>query len=336
MRADFGDPVAEHHAVRSSVGVADRSRRRILAASGPDAARFLHGLLSNDIENLKPGEGCYATILTERGNVVTDVVVLRRAADFILHTPPETGEAGFALLDRFLIGDDATLADRSEALGIVGVYGPRAGETAGAVLPPDLPPLSAWHFVEREFAGATVLVAAAGAWTGEDGFEILAPREALAPLWRALVAQARARGGRPVGETALETLRVEAGTPRAGVDFDAETLPQQANLDHALSFTKGCYRGQEIVLRVRTRGHANRKLVGLHLSGPPDHLPAKGAKITRDGTESGWITSAVLSPTLGRPIAIAAARRGAEAEGTRVEVHASPPREGTVVPLPFI
>src|SRR4029077_11691838 len=100
---------------------------------------------------------------------------------------------------------------------------------------PAVPTLPDWHFVERAFEGATVAVVTAAAWTGEDGFETLAPREALAPLWRALVAEARARGGRPVGECALETLRVEAGTPRAGVDFDAETLPQQANLDHAVS-----------------------------------------------------------------------------------------------------
>jgi folate-binding protein YgfZ len=328
---DYGDPVLEHRAVREAVGLSDRSHRRVWRTAGPDAARFLHGLLSNDIEGLAPGQGCYATFLTERGMILTDLVVLRRRDDFLLHAPPETGTKGLALLARFLVGDDATMEDLSGRIGILGVLGPRSAEAIAAIGAPlgSIPP---WHFVERDFEGGTLLVSAAR-WTGEEGFDILAPVALLAALWDRLLGAVRARGGRPLGEAALETLRIEAGTPRAGRDFDEETIPQQAGLDHALSFTKGCFRGQEIVLRVRTRGHANRSLVGLTLQGPA--APPRGTKLLHEGVEVGSVTSATLSPTLGKPIALAMVHRTATAPGTVLEVAAAPARSATVVPLPF-
>lgn len=329
---DYGDPVLEHRAVREAAGLADRSHRRVWLAAGPDAARFLQGLLSNDIEGLAPGQGCYATFLTERGMIVTDLVVLRRRDDFLLHAPPETGTKGLPLLARFLVGDDATLEDHSAGMGILGVYGPRAQEAVAAIGAP-IGSIPEWHFVERAFQGETLLVAAAR-WTGEEGFEILAPAGLLGALWDRLLEAVRGLGGRPVGDAALDMLRVEAGTPRAGVDFDEETIPQQAGLDHALSFTKGCFRGQEIVLRVRTRGHANRSLVGLELQGPAAP-PPRGTKLLHGGVEAGTITSAIFSPTLGKPIALAMLHRTATAPGTVLEVAAAPPFTAAVVPLPF-
>lgn len=330
---DYGDAVLEHRAVREAAGLADRSHRRVWRAAGPDAARFLHGLLSNDIEGLAPGQGCYATFLTDRGMILTDLVVHRRAEDFLLHAPLETGVKGLTLLDRFLVGDDATLEDLSDRMGILGVYGPRAPEVVATIGDP-VAQIPEWHFAERDFEGAELLVSAAR-WTGEEGFEILAPVAALAALWDRLLGSVRAQDGRPVGDTALDTLRIEAGTPRAGVDFDEDTIPQQAGLDHAISFTKGCFRGQEIVLRVRTRGHANRSLVGLALSGPGSPLPPRGTGVLHEGVEAGRITSAILSPTLGKPIALGMLSRTAAAPGTVLEVGSTPPRAATVVPLPF-
>ncbi len=330
---DYGDALLEHRAVREAAGLADRSHRRVWRAAGPDAARFLHGLLSNDIEALRPGEGCYATFLTERGMILTDLVVHRRDDDFLLHAPPETGTRGLALLARFLVGDDATLEDLSGRLGILGVYGPRAPEAVAAALGP-IPLMPDAHFVQRDFGGERLLVAAAR-WTGEAGLEILAGAGVLEPLWERLLEAARAAGGRAVGDTALDTLRIEAGTPRAGVDFDDETIPQQAGLDHAISFTKGCFRGQEIVLRVRTRGHANRRISGLVLSGAGTALPARGTLIRHEGAEAGTITSAIFSPTLGEPVALAMLHRTATAPGTVLEIDAASPLRATVVPLPF-
>jgi folate-binding protein YgfZ len=265
--------------------------------------------------------------------ILTDLVVHRRGDDFLLHAPPESGTKGLALLARFLVGDDATLEDLSGTMGILGVYGPRSAEAAAAVLGP-IPPLPEAHFARKDFGGGSILVAAAR-WTGEEGYEILAGAGLCAPLWERLLEAVRAVGGRAVGEAALESLRIEAGTPRAGVDFDEETIPQQAGLDHAISFTKGCFRGQEIVLRVRTRGHANRRLSGLALSGAGTPLPARGTKVLQEGVEAGTITSAVLSPTLGKPIALAMLHRTATAPGTVLEIDVTPPLRATVVSLPF-
>ena len=331
----YGDPIAEHLAVRESAGLADRSHRGVWRLTGPDAARYLHGLLSNDIESLQPGQGCAALLLTARGGIVCDLVVHRRSSEeFFLHASAETRVAGFAELHRFLVGDDAAIEDVSNAMGMLGVYGPAAREATATLWTEPIPPMPEGHFTERRFGEDAVLVSATH-WTGEEGVELLAARGAISGLWDPLLDALRVRGGRAVGEAALETLRVEAGTPRAGVDFDQETIPQQAGLERAVSFTKGCYRGQEIVLRVRTRGHANRTLVGLALEGLTDALPARGTKLHVDGQEKGWITSAIHAPTLGRPIALGYLHRTATAPGTLVEVATIPPRGARVVSLPF-
>ncbi len=330
----YGDPAAENRAVRGRAGLADLSHRAVWRLEGPDAPRFLQGSLSNDIEALQPGQGCYALSLTNRGKVITDLVVFRRKLDFLMHAPTETRSAGFASLERFLVGDDATLTDLTGRMGMLGVYGPEARGIVASLWKEALPALPDHHFIERFFGGDTLLVSAA-AWTGELGFEIIAPVALLPALWEDLLSRVRAHGGLPVGEAALDSLRLEAGTPRSGIDFDEETIPQMAGLDHALCHTKGCYRGQEIVLRVQTKGQVKRSLIGLSLEGPADSLPGRGTKLLVAGREEGWITSAIASPTLGRPLALGYLNRQVKAPGTVVEIAASPPRQATVTPLPF-
>lgn len=326
----YGDPVAEHLAVRQSAGVADLSHRGVWRLAGPDAERFLQGTLSNDVAALTPGQGCYALSLTGRGKIVSEVIVLRRANDFLMHAPAETREAGFASLDRFLIGDDAELTDETGRMGIIGVYGPAAREVASC-LGEVLPAMADYHFVTREVRGETVLLAGAS-WTGEEGIEILAPACALPSIWAALLDRA---GGRAVGTAALDTLRIEAGTPRGGVDFDTETLPQSAGLEHALSHTKGCYRGQEIVLRVHTKGAVKHALGGIALDAAADPPPPAGTRILTGEREAGWITSAVRSPTLGLTVALAQLQKAARAPETPVVLATSVPRSARVVALPF-
>jgi folate-binding protein YgfZ len=251
-----------------------------------------------------------------------------------MHAPAETRSAGFLSLERYLVGDDAALTDLTGSVGMAGVYGPEAREIVASLWTEPLPPLPERHFTERGYGGDTALVAAAG-WTGEEGFEIIASTGALPALWEDLQGRVKARGGLPVGEAALDSLRVEAGTPRGGIDFDAETIPQMAGLDHAISHTKGGYRGQEIVLRVQTKGRVKRSLIGLTLEDPAGSLPGRGTKLRVAGREAGWITSAIASPTLGRALALGYLDREAKAPGTAVELATSPPRRATVSPLPF-
>ncbi len=329
----YGDPVAEHKAVRDRVGVADLSHRGVWRLQGPDATRFLQGTLSNDIAALEPGEGCYALSLTGRGKIISDVIVLRRKHGFLMHAPAETREAGFASLDRFLIGDDAELTDETGKIGIIGVYGPDCRETA-SLFEEALPQLPEFHFAERNFKDEPILLAAAF-WTGEKGLELLAPASVLPALWATLTARATEAGGRPVGDAALDSLRLEAGIPRCGADFDEETLPQSAALESALSHTKGCYRGQEIVLRVHTKGEVKHVLMGLVLDEAEGPLPARGTKLLVGGEERGWVTRVVHSPTLGKIIALAYLQKPARTPGTSVRLESSPPRIATVTPLPF-
>lgn len=329
----YGDPVAEHNAVRSRVGVADLSHRGVWHLRGPDATRFLQGTLSNDIAALGPGEGCYALSLTGRGKIISDLVVLRRKEGFLMHAPAETREAGFASLERFLIGDDAELTDETGRIGIIGVYGPACRETT-SLFEEALPELPEFHFAERNFEGEPILLAAAF-WTGEKGIELLAPASILPALWAALTARAAEAGGRPVGDAALDSLRLEAGIPRGGTDFDEETLPQSAALERALSHTKGCYRGQEIVLRVHTKGEVKHVLRGLVLDEAEGSLPARGTKLLIEGEERGWVTRAVHSPTLGKIIGLAYLQKPARTPGTSVRLDSSPPRTATVTSLPF-
>ncbi|MDP3939760.1 MAG: aminomethyltransferase family protein [Deltaproteobacteria bacterium] len=330
----YGDPVAEHLAVRNHAGVADLSHRGLWRLSGPDAERFLQGILTNDIASLRQGQGCYALSLTGRGKIVSEVIVLRRSSDFLMHAPAETREAGFASLDRYLVGDDAALTNEGEALGMLGLFGPAAPLVAAGVLGGAVAELPDHHFVERPFAGATVLLAGAS-WTGEKGFEIIAPAATLPGLWGSLLERIAAEGGRAVGGAALDTLRIEAGYPRGGVDFGEDTLPQTAGLEKALDHKKGCYRGQEIVLRVHTKGQVKHLLMGLLLDDGGAVLPPHGTKLERNGTEIGWITSAALSPTLKRPLALGYLDRDARAPGTRVEVKTTPAGAATVAELPF-
>lgn len=331
---DYGDPVAEHLAVRRAVGVADLSHRGLWRIAGPDAARFLQGILTNDILALRPGQGCYALSLTARGKIISEVIVLRRRDDFLLHAPAETREAGFASLDRYLVGDDAVLTDEGDRLGLLGLFGPAAKRVAERITGGSMPDLPDHHFIERPFAGGGILLSGAS-WTGERGFEIVAPATLLPPLWASLLDGAAGEGGRPVGDAALDTLRLEAGHPRGGVDFDEETLPQAAGLERALDHKKGCYRGQEIVLRVHTKGQLKNGLAGFLLEDGGAPLPAHGTKLRQDGREVGWITSAAASPTLGRGIALGYVHRTLGAPGTHLEVATSPPGEARVAPLPF-
>ena len=329
----YGDPVAEHRAVRSRLGVADLSHRGVWRLQGPDATRFLQGTLSNDVAALGPGEGCYALSLTGRGKIISDLVVLRRKEGFLMHAPAETRDAGFASLDRFLIGDDAELRDETGRIGIIGVYGPACRE-AVSLFDEALPELHEFHFAERNFEDEPILLAASF-WTGEKGIELLAPASVLPALWAALMERAAEAGGRPVGDAALDSLRLEAGVPRGGTDFDEETLPQSAALEGALSHTKGCYRGQEIVLRVHTKGEVKHLLMGLVLDEAAGPLPARGTKLLIEGEERGWLTRFVHSPTLGKIIGLAYLQKPARTPGTSVTLASSPPRTATVAPLPF-
>ena len=326
---DYGDAAAEYRAVRQGVGVVDRPDRGVIEATGRDRATFLHALLSNEVKALAPGQGCEATLLDVHGKVQVTLLVWVLEDRILLVTPPGMAGATYEMLDRYLFAEKVVLEDVSGARSLVLVAGPGAttlvARVAGAA-PPDAP----WTSTAGTLDGVDLLLVRGAGETGESEVWVMAPAEALPRLWDAVVAA----GARPVGQAAVETLRIEAGTPRFGHDVDASVLLPEIPFEALVSQTKGCYPGQEVVVRIRDRGHVNRHLRGLVLDG--GEPPSPGAEVWAGDAAVGRITSATRSPALGRPIALAFVRRQQAAAGTRVEIRGEGPAVGaTVSDLPF-
>ncbi len=291
---------SDYELVTESAGLVDRSERAKFLVRGSEAADFLQGQVSNDVEALEPGGGCYATVLSHKGKLRTDLRVLRGDDWFWL----DTEAIGHAVLEHMLrtysLGRDVQFEDLTESRALLSLVGPAARERLDAA-PPD---------GEDSFV------------TGEQGVYVatLLGVDVICDPGTVLDVE-------PVSEEAAECARIEAGRPRLGFDMDAETMPQEAGInDRAVSFTKGCYVGQETVARLHYKGKPNRHLRGLRLSEPA----ARGAEIVLGDKPVGRVGSTCVSPGLG-PIALALVRREAQ-PGATVDVGGAP---AEVVDLPF-
>jgi folate-binding protein YgfZ len=303
--------------VRESAGLIDRTARGKLALTGAQAKEFLNGQVTNDVELLEPGTGLYAAFLTHKGKMQGDVRVLDLGDELWLDTERVALQPLFDMIRRFKIGFDVELHKRTLECALLSLIGPRAREVAGAQ---ELP--SAEHSSMRARRGGAQVVLVATA----DGIDVICAADD-APAVKAALVQA---GAVEVGEDAGELLRVEAGRPRFAVDIDETTIPQEAGLnDRAVSFTKGCYVGQETVARLFYKGKPNRHLRGLRLSGTD---VATGDVLRLGEREVGRVGTVVQSPRLG-PIALAVVRREAE-PGATVSVGAAGVT-AEVVELPF-
>ncbi|MBB4638307.1 aminomethyl transferase family protein [Longimicrobium terrae] len=340
----FGDAAAEYQAVRQTAGFAERADRARFRLWGKDPARMLHGLITNDLLKAPAGQGVYAAMLTPKGRTLADLRAFRRdvdgAAELIVDIAREALEGTRDHLKKFVPPMFAKWAEATDSLIEIGVYGPRSAELLAAVLGTEIPAdLAEDAFVEPEFAGARLLVAATREAGLEAGFDVFVPAEQAAALWAALAEHGTAIGARPVGFGTLETLRIEAGRPRYGIDITEETIPTEAYqeaglMERAISFTKGCYTGQEVIIRIAHRGHVNRHLRGLLLADSAAPSPRTPLFNPENGRESGWVTSAAFSPRMGQTIAMGYARRELE-PGATVRLGAADGPEARVVALPF-
>lgn len=318
MPQHFGDLQAEYQALRHSVGLCDLSHRGLVRITGQDRQRFVHAMVSNDTQNLQPGQGCYATFLTDKGHLIADFIVYAEAEAYLLELEPQVVRPCIEALEFFVISEDVTLYDEGGHWGLLGVQGPRATELLTLALGHTLPELQMYASTTCQLAGHTVRCIRRS-HTGQLGYQLLAPPEALPDVWQALWVYREACAARAVGLETLEVARIEAGTPVYGRDMTTETIPIEANLEAAISYTKGCYIGQEVIARIQARGHVNRKLVGILLQG--EVLPEPGAKIVSPQREVGWITSATFSPARQQNIALGYVRREVLTPGTHLEVH---------------
>lgn len=302
--ATFGAVGDDYATLRERAALIDRSARTRLLFSGAKGAETLNGLVTNDVDGLIGGAGLYAASLSAKGKIVADLRVFARADDFLVDVAPAAAAGFTTMLRKYVNPRLARFADVSGVLRTIGVYGPHAANVVAAGTGAErahLLLLAPYHHLHVDGADGSVLVARVPDLGGE-GFDLFVPVEAAASLWARLVTC----GGEPAGTAAAEIARIEAGRPLWSVDMDESTLAQEANLDdlHAVSYTKGCYTGQETVARVHFRGHVNRHLRGVRSE---QLLPRGAALVGAEGDVVGDVRSTVVSPRLG-PIAIAMVR----------------------------
>jgi folate-binding protein YgfZ len=304
----------QYRALREGAGLVDRSGRGRLRLTGADRRSYLQGLLTNDIERLESGQGCYACLLTAQGRMIADMYVIELGEAILIDLEGEDRAKVFAHLEQFIFAEDVQVEDVSASLAQIGVFGPAAQTVLSRVLGPldSLRPLenrsTSWNSHPLTIVGRDDV--------GVAGFDLVIDRDAASDL----VAAVREAGAVVVADAAVEICRIEAGRPVFHKDMTEETIPLEAGIeDQAISLTKGCYVGQEIIIRVLHRGGGRvaRRLVGLTLLSD-GAVPTSGDPIRAGDREIGRVTSATRSPALQRPIALGYVHRDFATPGTRV------------------
>jgi tRNA-modifying protein YgfZ len=328
----YTNVVAEYEALMQHAGVVDRSQRARVRVNGAKAAEMIAGLVTNDTLALQPGQGQYAAALSPKGKIIADVRIFVDDSSVLTDTSPRAADGWRTMLAKYVNPRIAPHIDESRTTRCLGVFGPTARHVVEAVTGVNssaLTVLPQYFHIRAEVDGVVTMIAR----TPEllvDGFELFAPADAFDALW----GRATRGGATPAGLSAWEIARVEAGRPEWGMDINDTTLVQEANFDElqAISYTKGCYVGQEVVARVHFKGHVNRHLRGLRA---PEFMatPPGASLVDAAGTDVGDVRTSVRSPRLG-PIALGMVRREVELGATlttrwpggegRVEVCALP------------
>ncbi|MGA3213443.1 MAG: folate-binding protein [Terriglobales bacterium] len=323
----FGDTPGEFADLLHRCGVYDLGWRAHLRIRGQDRVRWLNGMVSNNTRDLPAGHGNYNFLLSAQGRIQGDLYVYNCGEEYIAETDFSQLENILKLLRKYIIMDKVELADLREEITAIGVQGPDARSIlAKAEISGPLP--EALELRVTEWKGRRVLVTRM-ATEPRDSFELWTAPSEVHALWNAL----QSAGAKPVGADALEFFRVAAGIPRYGIDIRSQDLPQETAQMQALCFTKGCYIGQEIVERIRSRGSVHRTLAGFMIDGPP---PEAGARVQAGGKDVGEITCAVELPAAGtaqtQALALGYLRREAAMPGFAVQVGNL---SGLVSELPF-
>ncbi len=318
----FGDFQAEYAAARDAVALVDTNFRAIFSFSGPDAQRYVNAVLTSNVRDLTPGQGAIGLLLTPQGHILAEVETLVQDGGILAISHAMVRERTFSTFDKFIIMDDVTLEDVTPITGTLDLVGPQTAALLSELCGLDLASLPVMGHAEAAFWPIPCRIVR-HEFGGHPAALVLASQDHLAKLWRELEARIRALGGATIGMDALNSIRLESGTPWFGLDYDDKNIPHEATLEHShISYEKGCYTGQEIVERVRSRGHANRRLTPLQFLSAA--APAFGTKLLKDGIEIGNVTSAAFSPLLGRPIGLGYVRREHSAVGTCLDASGTP------------
>ena len=334
---DYGDGLAEHAALCATAGVLDLSFRSRICLVGADRARFLHGQVTNDVKKLRVGEGCYAAITTAKGKMESDLNIFALADELLLDFEPGLTEKISQRLEKFIVADDVQIVDAAPHYGLLSVQGPKAEAVVHALgLFAEIPakPLGS---VKISDATLGEIYLTHHSRLGTNGFDLFVPNHSLGAVADKVIAAAKAVGGRACGWQAFETARIEAGIPRFGADMDETNIPLECGIENrAVTYTKGCYIGQEVINRIHSVGHVNRELRGLRLAQDLQALPQRNDKLFHAGKEVGTVTSTVKSPKLNANIALGYVRREANQIGNELTLQTAAGESlAIIVALPF-
>ncbi|MBI4457146.1 MAG: aminomethyl transferase family protein [Acidobacteria bacterium] len=317
----------DYNVLRCHAGLADLGPLSLFELVGQDATVFLQGMISNDVKVLRPGEGCIAVILTPIGKMIADLIVLKFSEErFWILCRRELKGKTMDSLNRFIVSDQVELNDISNH-SVVGVVGPLSAERLARSV--KVLPQKAFDHGEIIVDGLSIRIVRDTRF-GVDGYQLWLPVD----RWSDGVTRMKEQCGLTfAGRQAIDILRIEAGIPIYGMDYDGSNLPLESNLDHALNFNKGCYTGQEVIARVAYLGSVSKKLMGLLVQG--DTIPKRGEEVVVENQPAGRITSATISLKLGQPVALAYMLKKFLMPGTEVELKLSEAR-ATVHRLPLV
>jgi folate-binding protein YgfZ len=312
---------ADYDALRQGAGVRAVPGRIVVRMAGDDRVSFLHGMCSNDVKNAAPGTVVPALILTEHAHLIADFFAWIAEDSILIEIDAARWAPARAHLERLLVADDVEFED-APALAVIDIEGPRAADAVRALAGEAATTLNQWRYLR-----AGELLIGNVPRLGTPAFAVIGPAARLAEM----LAKVAALGPnfRAIGEQAVEIVRIENGIARAGVDTNDKTIALEARLDRSISFTKGCYVGQETIERATARGGLKRRLFGIRFEGG---IPSLGAALRLDGKEVGRVTSAALSPRTGA-IGLAILHQAAWTVGARVQIDGA--GSGTVSELPF-
>jgi folate-binding protein YgfZ len=318
--ASYGDVAAEYRAFKETAGFIDLSNRSRVCLLGEDRLKFLHGQVTNDIQGLKADGGCYAALVNAKAKMESDLYVYRLADELLLDFEPGLTEKVTTRLDKYIIADDVQIVDVAPHYGLVSVQGPKSAAAITALgIVPTLP-TAPLHWVKDSVPDVGDIYVMNQPRLGTTGFDVFIPSAGLGMIADKLLAAVKAQGGRACGWEAFEAARIEAGIPRYGVDMDDTNLAPEAGLEkRAISYSKGCYIGQEVIARIRTYGQVAKSLQRLELTGLTE-LPEKGTKLQVAGKDIGYLASVVRSPVNQQVFALGYVRKEHKEPGTVLDL----------------
>lgn len=312
----YGNPLEEYNAIRNGLALSDLSYQGLWLLTGVDCEKFLQGLISNDLPKPENHLGTHACLLTAKGKILSDFFLYPLPEGFLMTLESTNAEDTKTQLMRFRMRSKVEM----ETLdwGRLLISGPKAQNLLEKFFGSPLPKMGENAFIEKDMDG-TRIICIQRSITGGCDFHLYTPLENLETIWKYLLSKGADWGIQPVGQEALEICRIEAGLPRYGIDINADTLPNEAGIqDKVISYTKGCFPGQEVIARIKTYGHVNKQLSGLILESTT--LPKQGAEVFHDKKSVGWVTSTTKSPLLKKVIAMGYLRREALKPGTPLTV----------------